>query len=107
MVKPYNCNVCNKQFTARGDLVKHQRVHSKEKSYQCGGKLFTQNGYLVSQKRIHNAEKLYQCDIYAKEFVRKVHLSQHQITTVKKLYICDEQPYQATKVSQQREVIPL
>ena len=33
--KPYHCDICGKQFTVRGDLVKHLRKHNKEKPYHC------------------------------------------------------------------------
>ena len=43
-VKDYECDICKKKFTLKGDLVKHFRIHLGEKPYGCAecGKWFTQ-----------------------------------------------------------------
>ena len=33
--KPYECNICNKTFTASDALKKHIRVHTGERPYKC------------------------------------------------------------------------
>ena len=38
--KPYVCAACDKRFSQRGDLIRHERAHTGEKPYVC-----TQCGY--------------------------------------------------------------
>ena len=40
--KPFQCDICGKQFTQRGQLTTHLQIHTKEKPYQCNvcGKQF-------------------------------------------------------------------
>ena len=54
--KPYQCNVCYKQFTKKKYLIKHQRIHNNEKPFKCDvcGKQFSQRENLVRHQRIHN-----------------------------------------------------
>ncbi|CAL4205571.1 unnamed protein product, partial [Meganyctiphanes norvegica] len=34
-IHQYQCNQCNKDFSQKGDLIRHQMSHTGEKPYQC------------------------------------------------------------------------
>ena len=79
--RTYQCDVvCDKQFTHRRSLVRHQPIHNDQKPYQCAicDKRFTHRGGLVDHQWIHNNVKPYQCDVCDKQFTRKGHLVEHQ-----------------------------
>ncbi|CAL4213325.1 unnamed protein product, partial [Meganyctiphanes norvegica] len=65
--KSYKCIQCDKTFTLRSDLIKHQIKHHityiGEKPYQCSqcDKAFSDNITLIEHKITHSVEKQYQC----------------------------------------------
>jgi uncharacterized Zn-finger protein len=46
------CEVSNKVFSTKGNLVAHKRTHTREKPYECDvcNKRFSQSGDLVVHK---------------------------------------------------------
>ncbi|UYM14352.1 C2H2-type zinc finger protein [Endozoicomonas euniceicola] len=91
--KEHVCDVCEKEFTQSGSLIRHRYRHTGEKPYECDvcGKGFTQTGDLVRHKRIHTGEKPYGCDVCKKRFNQLNCLKIHKrIHTGEKPYKCDE-----------------
>ena len=67
---------CDKSFTIRGDLVKHQRMHKGKKPYQGkqSDKYFIEKGHLLYHQMIHTGVKPYQCNQCDKCYSQKGHL---------------------------------
>ena len=56
--KPFECEICQKSFTQKGQLKEHRRIHSGELPYQCGfcEKSFRNSSALVTHLRIHTGK---------------------------------------------------
>jgi uncharacterized Zn-finger protein len=85
------CEVCNKVFSTKGNLVRHKRTHIGDKPYQCDvcNKSFSKSGTLTIHKRTHTGDKPYQCDVCNKSFSKSGTLTIHKRThTGDKPYQC-------------------
>uniref|UniRef100_A0A4X2LAI9 C2H2-type domain-containing protein n=1 Tax=Vombatus ursinus TaxID=29139 RepID=A0A4X2LAI9_VOMUR len=95
--KSHKCNECEKFFSYKSSLIKHQKIHTQynatKKSYDCHecGKSFTHSSSISKHQRIHTGEKLYKCIDCGKAFTYSSSLTQHQrLHTGEKPYKCDE-----------------
>ncbi|XP_078502626.1 uncharacterized protein LOC144759757 [Lissotriton helveticus] len=93
--RPFHCNICEKSFTQKGNLLQHQSVHTGEKPYHCTvcSKPFSQKATLVRHQRTHTGERPYHCTVCSKPFSRKAHLVLHRRTHT------GERPYHCTVCS--------
>ncbi|KAK3866432.1 hypothetical protein Pcinc_028039 [Petrolisthes cinctipes] len=78
----YSCPECQMKFMVRGNLVRHMKMHDKEKVAKpsvcnlCGKKL--SNKYsLATHMKTHNRDTTYKCNQCEKAFVTKYTLSDH------------------------------
>ncbi|XP_063600428.1 zinc finger protein OZF-like [Penaeus indicus] len=82
---PFICDVCNKSFTLKDDIVMHMRIHRKEKPYVCDvcNKVISGKSGLEKHMRVHTKEKPYSCEVCSKTFSQKPHLESHKTTHLK------------------------
>ncbi|XP_044729642.1 zinc finger protein 883-like [Chrysoperla carnea] len=88
----FTCDQCPKEFKSLTALKAHKKTHA-EKSYECEvcGKKFSLRGQLTVHSTIHTGQLPYECSYCKKQFRRKyyltVHLRQH---TGERPYSCTE-----------------
>ncbi|KAK2158460.1 hypothetical protein NP493_1799g00022 [Ridgeia piscesae] len=78
--KPWECTQCLKRFTEKKSLKVHFRSHTGEKPFECKqcGKCFTQAGTLQSHMHVHTGWKGHLCDFCGKSFRQKSQLRLHE-----------------------------
>lgn len=93
----YTCTICHKILGSKGNLVKHQIIHTGIKPYKCNfcSKEFSLKGNRDKHELIHSDSRAHQCQICFKKFTLKGNLQQHILThsTVKffRCYLCDKE----------------
>ncbi|KAJ7583244.1 hypothetical protein C8J56DRAFT_953425 [Mycena floridula] len=91
--RPFQCKVCQQNFSEAATLQQHMRRHTQEKPYVCDhpgcGKRFAITGALTIHKRVHNGDKPFKCTYCDRAFAESSNLSKHLRThTGAKPYPC-------------------
>lgn len=73
------CEYCEKVFTHRGDLKRHNRKHTGEKPYECTEclKKFSQLSNLSRHRLVHSGERPFACAQCGQSYSRKGRLVNH------------------------------
>ncbi|XP_053578003.1 zinc finger protein 615 isoform X1 [Bombina bombina] len=91
--KPFVCTICERTFTGKSQLNRHQRTHTEERVYTCSecGKCFSHKPSLLYHYKTHTDEKPYICQICGKGFNDSSSLIAHRRThTGEKPYVCPD-----------------
>lgn len=89
--RPFECELCKKQFTKIEILKRHIKTHMKEKEFKCSycTKTFDRRDVLNDHVRNHTGEKPFECPTCKKKFTRGFVLLRHQRTHNEGVYKCD------------------
>lgn len=91
--KGFKCQICDRDFTQKGNLKTHLMTHSGERPYECHtcGKNFTQKGNLDTHVKIHTDTKDHRCQYCDRGFTQRGNLKTHirSVHTKEKPYVCD------------------
>ncbi|XP_053671589.1 zinc finger protein 75A-like [Anopheles nili] len=94
--KEYSCEMCDKTFRRKSNLIDHLRLHAQLKMYACDycNKRFVQSGNLKAHLRTHTAEKPFQCNMcdkaYSQSSALKTHMLMHSNLRPFACDICDK-----------------
>ncbi|KAM7338296.1 hypothetical protein ACRRTK_001780 [Alexandromys fortis] len=103
--KPFPCQECDRRFRWMSDLTAHSQTHKEIKLYTCSWcqKSFSLNTNLHKHQRIHTGEKPYKCLRCERAFTQKCILVRHQVVHTK------EKPYSCslceTKFTRQSSLV--
>eukprot|EP01080_Neovahlkampfia_damariscottae_P009590 gene9590-1792_t len=102
----YHCEICEKSYKDRSNLVKHLRIHTKEKPFECKicGKEFAHSQSKNDHMNIHKQKKPYQCKLCDKTFgngsnLRRHMTGVHQQQKKHKCEYCDQKFSQKTNLN--------
>eukprot|EP00092_Neocalanus_flemingeri_P036870 GFUD01040132.1.p1 GENE.GFUD01040132.1~~GFUD01040132.1.p1 ORF type:complete len:761 (+),score=93.35 GFUD01040132.1:160-2442(+) len=89
----FNCDVCNKLFSRRGNLDAHKIIHSGYKKHKCDkcGKQYSTVSNLNQHLQVHtDHQKEFQCNECQKTFLTKSNLERHvQGVHEHRIFSCD------------------
>nr|XP_013037958.1 zinc finger protein 260-like [Anser cygnoides]XP_013037960.1 zinc finger protein 260-like [Anser cygnoides] len=85
VLKTHTCQECGKSFSKKGNLKRHQRIHTAEELFTCGecGRRFTTRGHLMTHQSIHTGERPFRCGQCGRCFRLEICLAAHQKTHAK------------------------
>uniref|UniRef100_A0A1I8HR12 Zinc finger protein n=1 Tax=Macrostomum lignano TaxID=282301 RepID=A0A1I8HR12_9PLAT len=80
VLRPIQCDTCQKKFSRKSELKAHiSAVHWKKKPHECKwcGKSFAKASHLHVHIWSHTGEKPFECEMCGKRFNRGSHLARH------------------------------
>jgi len=83
MPAQWTCSTCYKDFQRKGDLTRHQHLHTGYKPHVCDkcGKAFAQYTGLKTHRNVHTRERPYKCTICTTSFSDPSSCARHRRET--------------------------
>ncbi|XP_063836972.1 zinc finger protein 43-like isoform X19 [Ostrinia nubilalis] len=77
--KKYQCDICQKEFSAPHTLKEHSVCHTGERNFECQvcKKRYSRKKILVEHMRIHNDDRRFTCQYCGMAFLQKCSMKSH------------------------------
>lgn len=88
----FTCHICPKLFLKKQHLVRHLKVHAKQKYYKCDhcDSHFKFISGLRRHEAVHDQKQNFTCDTCGKTFIEHIHFLAHMQSHVKIEFMCDQ-----------------
>ncbi|XP_058066116.1 zinc finger protein 235-like [Anopheles bellator] len=78
--RPFECDICRKQFTLRENMHKHKRIHQNDRRYECPlckERFLHWAARRYHIARVHTKEKRFACEYCGAKFRQSSHYTVH------------------------------
>lgn len=78
--RPYKCDMCEKSYVQKINLIWHKQRHTGEKSFECVPceRKFGRKSRYIAHMKIHSSGKVHKCSQCTKEFTHTKFLTSHE-----------------------------
>ncbi|CAN7945722.1 unnamed protein product, partial [Ixodes hexagonus] len=77
--RPFQCKYCARQFSLKGNMICHERMHTRERPYSCTHcpRSFMWHSAFINHLRRHVGQLPFKCTLCTNTFMSRKSLAMH------------------------------